>query len=537
MKNRTLAAQSERPTVTRRRFFKVAAAGAAGTTLIACAPGAAAPAGDDTQDESSEDSSAQEDGASSGEATTLLVGWGGAPANLDPITASADVEINLLNAIYDYLIDTDDQATLVPRLAESWEVSDDGLTYTLNIVEGATWHDGDPLTLDDILWTIERLRDPEAATSDLFSAVEGVAAGDGNQIVFTLNATTPDFLFNLSDNRAVILKQNAENIGSDFNGTGPFRLVEFNPEDRATLEANGDYWGGAPAIDQLELVFFGDATAAANALRGGQIDVLLRMDNATFLGFADEGFTNVNIATNGHDLVRLRADREPGNDERVRMAFKMATDRATIFERVQLGFGAQGRDTPVGPLYGAYYTEDFELPEHDPEGARALLAEAGYEDGLDMTLFVPNLADRVALAEVLAAQWAEAGINITIEPQEEAVYYGDNGWLEVDLGITPWGSRPIPQFYLDVAYKTDAIWNEAHFSDAELDEQIDIAGSSVNPDERVAAYREIQRILIERGPVIIPYFFAQFGVFSDRVSGVNVHPFAGRTNLNTASIS
>jgi peptide/nickel transport system substrate-binding protein len=154
-----------------------------------------------------------------------------------------------------------------------------------------------------------------------------------------------------------------------------------------------------------------------------------------------------------------------------------------------------------------------------------------------MTLVVPNARGLPDLAQVLAAQWAEAGITVEIDVQEESVYYADGGWLEVDLAVTPWGSRPVPQIYLDVAYKTDAMWNEAHFSDPELDEMITLAGSSLDPAERVAAYKEIQRILVERGPVIIPYFFAQLGVFAPNVEGVELHPFAGRTRFHQATVS
>ena len=165
-----------------------------------------------------------------------------------------------------------------------------------------------------------------------------------------------------------------------------------------------------------------------------------------------------------------------------------------------------------------------------------MLADAGYPDGLEMTLYVPNLADRVALAQALAAQWEEAGIHITIEPQEEAVYYADNGWLEVDLAITPWGARPTPQLFLDLYLRCDAAWNEAHFCDDELEQLIGTAGSTTDMDARTQAYHDIQRILIERGPIIIPYFFASFGVMADTVTGVDVLPFPGRTNFNQATI-
>lgn len=513
---------SMKPGLSRRSFLKVSAAGLAAAAVhtfgVDLTPAQAARL------------------AARRQSGTLGVAWGGAPATLDPLNASADVEIAFLNAVYDYLIDTDAQSNLVPRLATSWSVSDDGLTYTLQIAEGVTFHDGSALTLDDIIWTFDRLKSG-GPTADLFANVASVAAGEGNSIVFTLGQTNPDFLYTLTDNHAVILQANAENIGTEFNGTGPFRLTEYVIE-RATFAANAAYWAGAPGLETLEFIYFDSVEGAINALRAGaDVDMVLRMDNATFLSLSEEGgFSAVNVPTAGHEVVRLRADRAPGNDERVRQAFRLATDRDSIFSRIQFGFGAVGRDSPIGPIFGKYYSEDTPMPARDPQAARDLLTAAGYEDGLEMTMYVPALADRVALAQVLAAQWEEAGIKITIEPQEEAVYYADNGWLEVDLGITPWGSRPVPQVYCDLYLKSDAIWNEAHWSDEELDQNIAIAGTSLNEDERVQAYHEIQRIMIERGPIIIPYFFAQFGVMRDNVSGVDVHPFAGRTNFVAATV-
>lgn len=465
----------------------------------------------------------------------LRVAWGGAPATLDPLFASADTEIAFLNAAYDYLVDTGPQSELIPRLARSWQVSDDGLTYTLRLAEGVEFHDGTPLTAQDVVWTFDRLRSG-GATADLYANVTDVTAGEGNTVVFTLGTPNPDFLYTLSDNHAVILKADAQNIGTEFTGTGPFVLKEY-VTGRATFAANSRYWGGSPRIATLEFIYLDNVEAAVNALRGGVVDGVLRVDNATFLGLsAEPGLVGQTSLTAGHDVVRLRADRGPGADERVRQAFRLATDRQAIFERTQFGYGAVGRDSPIGPYFARYYSEETPLPARDPQAARALLAEAGYPDGLAMTLYVPNLADRVALAQVLAAQWAEAGIRITIEPQEEAVYYADNGWLEVDLAITPWGHRPVPQIYLEYYLKSGAVWNESHWSDAEIDALIARAGAALAEEERAEAYRAIQRIMIERGPIIIPYFFAAFGAFAQGVSGVSVHPFAGRTNFAQAAI-
>ena len=144
---------------------------------------------------------------------------------------------------------------------------------------------------------------------------------------------------------------------------------------------------------------------------------------------------------------------------------------------------------------------------------------------------MPDSGDRPDLAVVLKEQWAEAGIDVNVVPEPESVYYGDNGWLEVDLGITGWGSRPVPQFYLDVMLTCGAKWNESHFCDEEFDRLAKLAGTTTDEQERVDAYGEIQRILIERGPVIIPYFFAQLGAIRDNFDGFKLKAFAGRTDL------
>ena len=279
------------------------------------------------------------------------------------------------------------------------------------------------------------------------------------------------------------------------------------------------------------------AMAQETPVKGGTAIVVLGSDPEHLNPGISTSYPVAAVGANVYSgLVRLRADRAPGSDERVRQAFRLATDRQAIFDRLQFGFGSIGRDSPIAPFFARYYTEETPLPDPDPDAARALLAEAGYPNGLDMTLYVPNLADRVALAQVLAAQWDAAGIRITIEPQEEAVYYADSGWLEVDLAITPWGHRPVAQTFLDLYLKSDAVWNESHFSDEELDRLIEVAGTSLDEAERTDAYHEIQRILIERGPIIIPYFFAQFGVMAADVRGVEVHPFAGRTRFHTAAM-
>ncbi len=459
----------------------------------------------------------------------------------DPAFISSDSEVLFANHVYDYLVDVNPQNQIVPRLAAEWSVSDDGLTYTFMLAEDVTFHDGSSLTPEDVVWTLDRLRDEDigSPTSDLYANIEAVEAIGDNQVGITLKGLNPFFLYDLSDNHALILKANTEEPATDFNGTGPFKVESYSPEDRIVLTANEDYFvEGVPRLAGMEIVFFNDDSAKADALRGGQIDLMLRMSTALFESLRDApGIETYDIPTNGFDLVRLRSDRAPGNDPRVIQAFKLATDREEIFELIQQGYGAVGRDSPIGPLYVDYYSEAVQIPARDVEAARALLAEAGYAGGLQMELHTPDTGGRPDLGAVLKEQWREAGIDVEVIVEPESVYYGDDGWLEVDLGITGWGSRPIPQFYLNVMLKCGAKWNESHFCDQEFDGLAELAGSTLDEAERTAAYQDIQRILIERGPVIIPYYFAQFGAIREGFEGFELKAFAGRTDLSRVSLS
>ena len=455
----------------------------------------------------------------------------------DPALISSDSEVLVANAVYDYLVDIDPLSNQpIPRLAREWQISEDGLTYTFTLVEGVTFHDGNLLSAADVVWTFNRLRDPAAeyATASLYENIASIEATGTLEVTFTLTSPNPFFLFDLSDNHALIIKDGTEDA-TDFNGSGPFVVENYSAEDRIILSANPDYFvEGQPGVSHVEIIFFADETAMVDALRGGQVDLVLRMSTPLFESLQDvAGIQTMAIPTNGFDLVRLRADREPGSDPRVIQAMKLATDREAIFELVQQGYGAIGNDSPIGPLYEAYFDPSVQPPARDVEAARALLAEAGYEDGLDLTLHTPNTGGRPDLAAVLKEQWAEAGINIEISVEPEEVYYGENGWLEVDLGITGWGSRPYPQFYLDTMLVSEAIWNEAHFSDGEFDSLAETAGTTLDEVERVEAYSQIQALLAERGPVIIPYYFPQFGAISDLFSGFQLEAFAGRTDLHT----
>lgn len=500
--------------------------------VAACAPSApaAAPAPESQQPAAAE---------AAARAGTLRIAMQ-AITTTDPAFVQSDSDILVAGHVYDYLVDVDPANNIIPRLATSWTVSDDGLTYVFKLAEGVTFHDGAPLTAEDVVWTFDRLRDPklELPTASLYSKIANIAATGDLEVTFTLSQPNPFFLYDLSDNHALVVKAGTTDF-SKFNGTGPFKVASYLPEDRIELVANAAYFlEGQPKLAGLEVLFFADDTAMADALRGGQVDVMMRIPTPIYQSLKGEAnLVLKDIPTNSFDLVRLRSDREPGNRPEVIQAIKLATDRQAIFQQVEQGFGAIGRDSPIGPMYAAYYSEETPLPARDVAKARELLAQAGYPDGLKIDLHTPDTGNRPDLAVVLKEQWKEAGIDVNVIVEPESVYFGDNGWLEVDLGITNWGSRPYPQFYLDVMLKCGAQWNESKFCDPEFDKLAELAGTTLNEEERVQAYKEIQRILIERGPILITSFWPLNTATTARVQGFAPKPFAGRTDFRLVSVS
>src|SRR3990172_5097379 len=461
-------------------------------------------------------------------------------AQTDPALISSDSEVLIANQVFDYLIDIDENNQVVPRLATDWSVSPDGLEYTFDLVQGVTSHDGAVFTADDVVWTFDRLRDPASGypTADLFSGITDIRADGDYKVTFSLSKTNPFFLFDLADNHALVLKADTAFPDRGFNGTGPYRVVEYVPPDRIVMEANTDYFAGAPQLDGLEITFFADTSSAVEALQGGQLDFIMGLSTPQYdsLTQADGVQTQI-VDTNGFVAVRLRTDRSPGNDPRVIQALNLATDRQSLFEVVRRGYGSVGASSPIGPVYTDYFDPSASPPPRDPQAARALLEEAGYKEVLKLDMYMLNTGDYPDLGAALKAQWAEAGIDVSLQLVPEGVYYGEGKWLDVDLGITGWAHRPYPQFYLDVMLVCGAKWNESHFCDPEFDRLAGLAGSTSDLQTRASAYRQIQQILVDRGPLIVPYFFAQFGATSERVQGLKLKPFPGRTDFRNVSLA
>ncbi len=236
-----------------------------------------------------------------------------------------------------------------------------------------------------------------------------------------------------------------------------------------------------------------------------------------------------------HYVIHMRSDAgHPAADPRVRQALQLGTDHQGLIDQVRPGLAVVGNGTPVGPAYGDYYLD--QAPAYDPAQAKTLLAQAGFAGGLTITLYAQQALEVPAIATVWKEQMKAIGVTVDIQTLPPDVYYGegDTSWLKVDFGITEWGARATPNTYFNAAYVTGAAYNESHWSDPEFDTLVAQINSELDRAKRADLYKQAQQILIERGPVIVPFFETAAAGASAKVQGVELAPDWSRTLFRAA---
>lgn len=443
--------------------------------------------------------------------------------SLDPALATTAGGYVIARQVFDTLVEygTDGQVSM--QLAESLEPdADDASSWTL-VLRDAVWHDGEPVTADDVVATVQRWfsEDLPPASSLPFVDPTQVEAVNEKTVHFQLGYPTmvlPDAL----------TTPTASVTPADFDpeapiGSGPFTLGAIEPGIRITFEANEDYWvPEEPSVDTLEVISFPDSTAEANALVGGQIDVAASIDPTLIpVVEAGDGIEIFEYATTGTLTWQMNALQEPFDDPMVRQALRLAVDRQEIVDQVYSGHAAVGNDI-FGPT-DAGYNDTLPQREQDIDEAKALLAEAGYPDGVDVELTAaPIQPTAVRQNEVLVQQAAEAGFRISFNQVDSATYYGD-AYGTYPLSLSFWGFLSI----FDQAAFTivnDAPYNATKWQDDEYDALYQEAVRTVDADERAALVHQMQEIEYERGPYVVAIFLNSITAHSSAVGGFETYP-------------
>ncbi len=483
----------------------------------------------------------------------IVIGLQAEPVTLDVAQLSDYNSSRAAMEMYEGLVRFKDGSTEIePGLAESWEVSDDGLVYTFHLRPGVTFHDGTPVNAEAVRFSFERQIDPENPYHDTgefpyaeftLGDIDSVEAVDDLTVRITLKETFAPFLANMAMHAAAIVSPTAVmRYGRDFSehpvGAGPYRFVSWQRGVEVILEANPDYWRGAPKVQRLIFRPIVEDQARLAALEAGEIDLAVNLPPDDLPRLRDDPrFTFAEQPGMHTWYLVFNVTKEPFDDPRVRQAVAHAIDRDAIVQAILGGTG----ETAVNflPPVVWSYTDDVEAYPYDPERARELLAEAGYPDGFAVEFWVPEsgsgMQQSVAMGTVIQDFLGRVGIDVTIQQFEWGTYL-DRVIVPVDQADSvpamfemSWiGDNGDPDNFLYILLSGDQFpangFNLGYYDNDEVDELLRTARTTTDQAARVPLYQEAQRLIMADLPVLPVDHETQIVVLDANITGFVPHP-------------
>lgn len=427
-----------------------------------------------------------------------------------------------MNLVFDRLVAPSPKGEAVPELAISWSASPDVRTWTFKLRPGVTFQDGTPFTSEDVVYSIDRMTDPtfNSPVRSVLGIIRQAKAIDPLTVELDLSTGEADLPLLLADYRALMTKKGSAGSFKDHPvGTGPFKVESISVEGTTVLDAYPGYWRGKPHLDKVEVVAIADSAARIQALLGNQVDLLLTIDpKQAPLVDHNQAITTQHVATGDWNGLMMRVDEKPFDDPRVRKAMRIAVDRAALTTLV-LGKdgGVPTCDDPV--WQGDQYSWQGTCGR-DVEGARKLLADAGYPDGIDVELMTSDVEENmVAIAEAYQAQAKDAGIRVKVTTTASDGYW-DKVWMKMPFFVDSWGQRPATQV-LNEGWRSGSPWNPTHQADPAFDKMLDEARGEPDFAKRRDRYLAVQEKLYEITGGLIPYHKVILRAMSSHVKGLD----------------
>jgi peptide/nickel transport system substrate-binding protein len=466
----------------------------------------------------------------------------------NPLIVKDEGGAGLLGSTGEFLSFSNDKLELEPRLAESWSPNGDGTEWTFKIRQGVKFHSGKTLTANDVVTTFEALVNPKNASNAL-SALGGVLspgnteAPDDATVVFHLDAPNGNFptLVSSANYNAIIIPADLDpaDWGKTFDGTGPFKLASFTPKVGAKFVRYDGYWGEKANPEGFELKFYGEEGPMIVAFQGGEVDFVEHFSVSGGQALlTDPNAQVIAVKASTHRQLHMRNDKDPFTDKRVRQAIALSLDRNAMVQGLWDGKADLGNDSPFAP---AYPSTDKSVPQRQQniDQAKQLLSDAGMADGFTVELQTWNGFEIPDLAQLVKSDASKIGvtINVKIVGDDTAYYgkavFGDSIWLDSVMGITDYGHRPVPNVFLSSVYTSKGTWNAAHFKNSQADKLIAQYIAALDLDSQRAAAKQIEELLLDETPVVIPYFYNFLSAAKPNLQGA-VSAATGQFDLSKA---
>ena len=456
---------------------------------------------------------------------------------LDPHVQNEFHGMIMQSHIYNAITTFTPDGEMVPDICVNWELPDER-TYVFHLRQGVTFHNGDAFTAEDAKFTFDRVRDPKTGSTVRWRVadVEEVKARDTHTLEIRLRKPYAPFLAYMDNtggrvacmlNKKAVTDMGFEKYQRNPVGTGPFKVVSWKEGKEIVTKKHDTYWKeGTPYLDAVEWKFMPDANVQALALRKGEIDFMLRCpyEVAKLLRGA-KGITVTSSVGFGFDQIGFVMDHPPTNDRRVRMAISYAIDRQEVVKKAFFGFA-----TPAGSVLHPHvlgHRKDYwpEVQKYNPEKAKALLKEAGYDKGVKIRILTPGASDNMyrRTAEVIQAQLRRVGIEMEIENLTFATWFSKGFQSKTKDTHDGLVMRSYLDFDIDDSiygyYRTGGNWNIFNYSDAEMDKLLEASVRELDPEKRTQVYHQIEAKIMQEVPVAVTSFYHHVVAKRDNVKG------------------
>ncbi len=462
---------------------------------------------------------------------TLVIGSGAEAVGLDPRLETDVPSFERINLINQALVQFATNMELEPALATEWSVSDDTMTLWFKLREGVKWHDGVPFTAEDVKYTYEWVLNPEngALNMGLYADIDEIEIVNDHEIIFRLKQPNA-FLMNNIARMPITPKHDGDRV--DFRqspiGTGPYKFVSWTRDDRLVLVENEEYWGGRPNIPNVIFRAIPENSTRLLAFEAGEIDIYQGGMVAQEIGRleADPKYVVQRTPGTGYTYLGFNTKVGPLADVRVRQAVSYLINREGIVQIVLNGIGTPG----IGPVSMSlpWFNNDVVRYDYNPEKAKELLREAGYEPGqINLRLFTNENPDRMRIAEILQYECMQAGINVEVIIEEWGAYLARvQETDDFDIFILGWSGQLDPDRAMIRQFHTNGSNNYGKYSNERVDYLLDL-GRTVPQEsqESIDIYREAQEIVVREVPYGFINYTEEVGLHHPYIGNWEVHPY------------
>ena len=465
------------------------------------------------------------------------------PPGFDPHTQSSHASLRVMAQVYNQLVDMDENLNIIPEIATSWEVADDLMTYTFHLADNVTFHSGRKLTAADVKYSFERVLNPDLGalgnSSSYAGDIENIETPDDYTVIMHLKQANVTFLSNMTSSYCSIVDKDVveANDGSLMladGGTGPYTLGDYQVDNHVFVNAYANYFdeAGKASFDAIEFYTMTDANSRLNALRAGQVDLIVADTAMLDLVKAEDPIQVISYESRGYVGLFMQCTRAPFDNEMVRQAINYALNREEIIEFAYNGQAAVSGFIPASMGHWAVDVNEKDYYTQNIEKAKELLAQAGYPNGFECVITV-GLEDGIRdMGIVVQQQLAEIGITAEVQNEENATYIDKWKAHDFDIMVCHNGAGSDPNRGVAFFFSSTGSANIQDYSNARVDELCVLGAAEADVDKREAYYKEAINLILDEcatATVACPmaYFLASTALQGYAPNASNTSNFAG----------